>query len=430
MASGYRQRVNSGSLLVAVLFAYAVLPAAAQNILAGRTVSVWTNVETEQSPLAASLTSGLQWGVIGIVALLAIRSLPMVRLGLWFWVFVAPWAVISLATLAVEHRFSYTSILYPLIGLVAGTLKEPRTALRTIGILTALLAGFSIVLGTVMPESGMFPINADNEKSFIGDQLLVGPLTHPNTLGETLAMGFPFISLIRGRPARFVGYGVTLFALFWCGSRTAMLAVGLGIVVALCWMLIRTYGTRAYFSPLVQFTIYSGVVVVGPVLVSSGLDDAYSFSGRGEIWAGSLEQWAEHPWIGNGAQVYSDLAKVANQVGIGAFHGHNMYVNALTTSGILGAAVLTILYGVLLMRSWKLGPYAIGLAVWGIVFIADGWLEVPSDLFTLGTLTWVVWVPLAVMLSGSLMPRREEHALPATVQLDRDALPSHSPIAL
>lgn len=36
----------------------------------------------------------------------------------------------------------------------------------------------------------------------------------------------------------------------------------------------------------------------------------------------------------------------------------------------------------------------------GTVFVSVCWLEVPTDLATFATLSWVAWVPLAVLARG------------------------------
>jgi O-antigen ligase len=398
----FSMRFNPGSVLVIVMFAYAVVPAAAQNLVYVR-APVWANVQTETSALASTLGTLLQYAVIGTVAVLAINAVRYLQPSWWFAVFLLPWVTMSIATVYMEGRFSYTSIIYPLVGIVAGSLREPLVALRTVGTLTSSLALFSIGLGLLKPTAGLFPVSAQNDKSIIGDKLLVGPLYHPNTLGETLALGLPFVSLIRSTALRRMSYGLVGFALVWTASRTAIIAAVLGAVVVVAWMFVRKYRQGSMFSPLVLLVIYGSAVFVGPAVVTYGLGDVSSLSGRGQIWQGSLEQWAESPLIGKGVHVYAELAKMWNNVGFGAFHGHNMYVTFLITSGVLGAAALTIVYASILFQSWKLGRAAIiGPAAWTIIFIADGWMEVPSDLFTLGTLSWLAWLPLAVTLAGSL----------------------------
>lgn len=412
-----RSRINGGSLLVMAMFAYGVLPAALQNLFNTR-APVWVTVETETSPLASMAGSILQYALIGLVAILALKGLSRFRGGWWLVVFVLPWVIMTIATAYGEHKFSYTSLIYPLVGLVAGSLKDPTAALRTAGKLTSLLAAGSIALGVFLPKAGLFPISADNDKSVIGDKLLAGPLFHPNTLGEALALGLPLVSLIKSKFWRLTSYALVLFALVWSGSRTAMIAAGVCIVAAACWSLIRKYQKGSMFSPLVLMGIYSGIVFIGPYIVSTGLGDVASYSGRGQIWQGSLDLWSAKPLIGYGVHIYTNLATIGNDVGQGAFHGHNMFVTFLITSGVLGAAALAIVYFAILRRSWVLGRAAIiGPAVWSVAFIVDGWMEVPSDLFTPGTLSWIVWLPLAVTLSGSL--KRPNEAEQATQSPDK-----------
>lgn len=414
--SGTATKFDMGSLLVLAMFSYAVLPAAAQNLLNVR-APVWANVQTETSPLASMLGTLFQFAVLGSVAILAVAGLRRLRIGPWLVIFLLPWAAMNIATVYMEGRFSYSSVVFPLVGLAAGGLAEPMRTLRTVGILTGVLAAGSIAMGALLPKAGLFSVSLLNDKSIIGDKLLVGPLYHPNSLGETLALGLPFVLLIKSKFWRGVSFALVVFALVWTASRTGIIAASVGCIVAICWMAVRN-SQKSMLAPLILACIYMTVIFVGPAAVSYGIADPKSFSGRGQIWQGSLEQWERSPLIGNGVHIYAELAKMWNNVGIGAFHGHNMYVTFLMTAGVLGAAALTIVYIAILTRSWKLGSAGIiGPAVWPIAFIADGWMEVPSDLFTLGTISWVVWVPLAVVLSGILhQTTTSTEAHPGTVE--------------
>lgn len=413
MPASRQQKIDRGSLLVTALFAWAVVPAALQNLLNPRT-RISVQLQTETSPLATQVGSILQFVVIAVALIVALLSFRKVKPGWSFVVFLLPWAAMTVATLVVEHKVSYTSLIYPAAGIVAVSLEDPKRVLRTIGGLASLLAVASLVLALVRPDAALMAQAAGVDKGIISDKLLVGPLYHPNQLGESLALGLPFVAFLQRRRWRWLGYAAVAVALLWSGSRTSLLAAGVGLVAALCWLSIRKHGKGAMFTPLALYALNIGVLATGALVVMTS--NTESFTGRGLIWAGALEQWADSPVIGNGVQVFADLARIRNDVGTGAYHAHNMYVHFLITSGLIGLAAIILLYLVALRRGWKLGRAGIvAPSVWVFVFIAVGWLEVPTDLFTPGTEIWAIWVPLALVLSGKLAPAEvgEGSAIPS-----------------
>lgn len=406
----FQMRIDRGSLLVVSLFAWAVIPAAAQNLLNPRT-RISVQLQTESSALAIQAGTLLQFTAIVVAAVVGFASLRRVKLGWSFVVFLLPWVAMTIATLVMEHKFSYTSFIYPIAGTVAGSLEDPKRVLRTIGILASLLALASLVLALVKPDAALMAQAAGVDKSLIGDKLLVGPLYHPNQLGESLALGLPFVAFLNRRRWRRLGYAVVAVALLWSGSRTSLLAAGVGLVAAICWLSIRKHGKKAIFSPLALYVLNVAVLTTGVLVVATS--NTESFTGRGLIWAGALEQWGESPVIGNGVQVFADLARIRNDVGSGAFHAHNMYVHFMVTAGLVGLAALSLLNLAALRRGWKLGRAGvIAPAVWVFVFIAVGWLEVPTDLFTPGTEVWAIWIPLALILAGKVGASPDDGVIP------------------
>ncbi|WP_171042372.1 O-antigen ligase family protein [Sinomonas gamaensis] len=389
---------DRGSIFVVALFAWAVLPAAAQNLLNART-QISVQLQTETSPLAMQLGSALQVAVILVALVVGGFSLRRFRGGFALIIYLLPWVAMTIATAYMEHRISYTSVIYPVAGVVAGSLDDPKRVLRTIGSLASLLAISSLVLAVAMPGAALMEQSPGVDKGIISSQLLVGPLYHPNQLGESLALGLPFVAFIVRRRWRWMGYTVVAVALLWSGSRTSLVAAGVGVLATILWLSIRKYGKKAAFSPLGLYILNVSVFITGALVVITS--NAESFTGRGLIWAGSLDQWATSPMLGKGVQIFAELAEIQNDVGSGAFHAHNMYVHFLITCGLVGLAGLVLLYLVALGRGSSLGRAGIiAPSVWVFVFITVGWLEVPTDLFTPGTEVWAIWIPLAVVTMG------------------------------
>lgn len=387
--------MRGGPALTIVLFLYAVMPAAIQNLIGGRSrISIFKPV----TPIALSGRSGLVLQLLLLAGLyVAVTGgLRRMRLTWSTWVCLLPWGALVFSTLLATHRLGFTALLY--VGAVLVGANADRTAtLRTIGACTAVLAAVSLALAVVAPGKVLLA-QADFDKSIFGDRLLAGPLYHPNALGQSLALGFPFLAMIERRGWRRAGVAATVVALVWSGSRTSMLAVGLALIVRAGWkrrekaqvMAVRVF-TRRWLA-----CVYVAVAVIGPLLVFSTSRD---FSTRRLIWDGSLNLWRSSPIRGNGATVYSQVGETGG-LGSGAFHGHNLLVHTLATAGLIGACALTVLVVRILRGAWAQGLHGgRPLAAWAVLFLAICWFEVPTDFVTPGTLSWVVWLPIVFLVT-------------------------------
>lgn len=395
-----KMRIDGASLVIVAMFLWTVAPSAVQTLVEGR-VGVRTGLEPPTSDVGEMVGSITLWVMLGTIALVALAGVTRFRFRWWQLVFLAPWVAQLVSSLVVERSLSLTSIVYPLIGIIVATLDPRTSVLRTVGVLTSLLAVASLVMAGVAPGSALLMQDAGTDKSVFGS-FLAGPLGHPNTLGQTLALGLPFVALIPARVWQWASYLCCGVALYWTGSRSALVAAGVALVLALMWRYRNgASGLRRTIVSVCLMLGTFGVVLVGPTLVLTATES--SFSERGQIWAGSLAKWAESPVIGNGPHIYSLLATQENDVGYYAFHGHNTFVHLAITCGALGVIALTGLYLVLLSRSLRLaGSGKVAIAVWAPLFVSMGWLEVQTDFFLLGSVSWVVWIPLALLLSGAV----------------------------
>lgn len=408
-------RIDSASLVIIAMFLWTIIPSAVQALGAGR-VGVRTGLEVPTSDSFEMLSLITQWMMLAIIGLVVLIRLPRFRFQRWQFIFVGPWIAQLISSLVMERSISLTGVVYPLVGIIVATLDNRTKALRTLGILTALLALGSLVMAALAPGSALLIQDTGTDKSPLGS-FLAGPLGHPNTLGQTLALGLPFVSLIPRRGWKWSAYACCAGALFWTGSRSALVAAGVALALALLWRYRhQSKGGLRSLTSVCLVVGYYGVVLVGPVLVLTSTEE--SFSGRGQIWSGSLAKWTESPIIGNGPHIYRLLATQENQVGYYAFHGHNAFVDIAITCGLLGVIALLCLYLLLLKRSWRLAcSGGISIAVWAPLFVSLGWFEVQTGFFLLGSLSWIVWVPLALMLSDSMLEKKTKSG----VQISRNS---------
>ncbi|MEC5183014.1 hypothetical protein RCH12_000457 [Cryobacterium sp. MP_3.1] len=370
-------------------------------------------------PIASLSKSILQFAVYAFSALTVLQALiGRTHYRKWFLVYLAPWVALSLSSLLATQSFTATSLVYVAMGLGIANHEDKMALLRALGGLTALLAMVSLVMVATTPNALMSQAHLADAKALVGTSLLNGPFSHPNTLGQTLAIGFPFVLMIKRRWMRILGVASVALALVWASSRTSILAVVIAVVVGLGWVAVKQLGRFEKVAVgLPLLTVYALIVPVAIVLV--GIAGPDSFSNRGVIWETSLNLWADRPVWGWGSDVYGSLSQSMRNIGVLAFHGHNMLVNALAVGGLVSAAALLVLYVVIIRKSWVQGyrEHNIAVSMFAVVFISIGWFEVPTTFYTLGATSWVAWaaVGLVLALPRALSVPGGPDLLPATL---------------
>jgi O-antigen ligase len=185
-----------------------------------------------------------------------------------------------------------------------------------------------------------------------GDRLQLLTPEH-NQLGRlaALAVVASVVLLARTEPRpRLVGAatvvtGVVVLGL--TGSRTAMAAAVLGLVVAVA----RRLGVIALVGLVVLGVGALGVVAATGVeeqLIDAAareddLEDLRTATGRTEIWAAMLDVWLEEPVVGHGTGTDEDLALAASQdgrIGFIARNSQNLPLHELVEHGIVGVFLL------------------------------------------------------------------------------------------
>lgn len=409
MASSFergRAPVEWLSLLAVALFAYTVVPASIQNVTTARTSAV-TTAETVQAPLAASAGTALTAVVLLVAVVGVLASIRRIRWGWWMVAAMLPFAAQCIALLYGIGSLGPQQLVYPAVVLVAGAMVNPGAVGRTLGWLTVLLAAASLSMTVVLPTQAFYTLSS--EKALFGS-LLAGPLYHPNSLGQMMALGLPFVLMLRRKSQRVLGFVAVAVTLVWSGSRTGMIAAGLAVAIMLCWRMAngRSELGRWIGVPLALLG-YAAAVVIGPALVADATGT--SFTDRGQIWTAAIARWETSPVTGMGPGFFNYEALFRNDLGSGAFHAHNLGVHMLTTAGVLGVIALAIYVLLLLSRSWnagRAGAYAI--AAYVPALLADGWLELPTDFFSLGSNVWITWIPLALVASGAFTRRLQNNA--------------------
>ncbi|GAB2590268.1 O-antigen ligase family protein [Microlunatus antarcticus] len=329
----------------------------------------------------------------------------------------APWAWVEVRGFTLDAASGVSDLVYPAVVVAVWLVRPGLRHLRLLGYLAAAVALVSIVIGVGFPDQGVFrsvdgsAIN--EEKAILPFGVLVGVFTHGNTLGQYLLMGLPLIALVPRRGLRAVLLAVTAGALLWSAARSTIAgAVALALVVAVLSLL--PPGRRSVPYRLVLGGAFALVAVL-PFVTRAPL----AFTGRGAIWSNSLGYWREHPWVGNGSDFYTRIARTTADLGGTVYHGHNETVQLLVTGGV----VLVVLVGLLLVAVIRRATDertggTIGLAI--LLALAGASLLEVSLLFDdSGAFDPVLLLPLATLLVGEPLgeaaraPRAVEHRLPA-----------------
>ena len=414
-APGRDRFVTAAVVVTLLLFGRAVLVPALQILTTGRPrISTTIAVEASGAGVTAALSNLLLVAATGLTLLTLLANAGRLSWNPRLPLLLAPWTAITLAGLLNTGRPSVSTLLVPAVGLLATQVRDLRPVLRVIGGLTVVTAAMSLAAAAVVPSLAITQAGLNDAKAVIGGQLLAGLTLHPNTLALQLALGLPFVALIRRAPLRRVGLAMVLFALVWTSSRTSLVAVAVGLAALALFQWGRSTRTGWGLAPLGLLGVYAVAVLTGPYLALT-TRAADAFTGRGAIWAASLDYWQLHPWIGNGPTVYNRVARIANDFGAGAFHGHSTFVNVLTISGVVGMAAVTAVVLWALRTSYRAGwAGRWHLAMWPLVFVTMGWFEVPTDFSNIGTSAWVVIIPLAAVVLAD--PEAERRTPPAGVR--------------
>ncbi|MGB3482375.1 MAG: O-antigen ligase family protein [Mycobacterium sp.] len=210
----------------------------------------------------------------------------------------------------------------------------PIAELKWFPITVAAISVYSLIGGLLIPEYMMY--NVDSQKDIIPGWELAGPFGHANVLGMYCALAFALVPLIVGTRWRWVIATILFVTLLAAASRTALIATAMVLLWwAFCWL-------RGATSVRLVGTLLAGFTATA-MFVFPFLDwDPSAFTDRAYVWAESLRVWQQSPWVGMGVNWFlvdaQSLSNIAKWAFVGT--GHNLVVDTLVRSGLLGVAVL------------------------------------------------------------------------------------------
>lgn len=219
--------------------------------------------------------------------------------------------------------------------------------------------------------------------------------------------------------------GMTVGMMFFCvfllfsGERVVFL---LGAMFLVLWL-----GCAIALRPVLRLRLLAvlGVSGAGAVLlgiwqaehirprVQAFLDDVshFSESGYGKIFHSAESLWQQSPWFGIGMRQYSKLCvseggptdfALASGADLCAHHPHNIYLELLAQSGLIGLVLFMVFLGLVfrdLLRkaAWRQDPM-LAMILFGSVFIIF-WPFASSMSINANNYAGVVWLTIAWALS-------------------------------
>jgi hypothetical protein len=210
----------------------------------------------------------------------------------------------------------------------------PVAELKWVPIIGTLIGAYSIVGGLVLPDYMMY--QANSEKAIIPGWELAGPFGHGNVLGMFCGLAFALVPLISEARWRLLCGSILFATVVLSASRTAVIAAG---IVALWWILCWF---RSVISVRLVGTVLVGCAATAMFVFPFLSWDPHAFSDRASIWAASLDVWQQSPVFGLGVNWFLTDARVTGNIAAWAYvgTGHNLIIDTLVKSGLLGIAVL------------------------------------------------------------------------------------------
>ncbi len=226
--------------------------------------------------------------------------------------------------------------------LAVWSVGAPIAQLKWVPIVVTGIAVYSLVGGLIIPDYMMY--NTESTKAIIPGWELAGPFGRANTLGFYCAIAFSFLPLLSERRWRIVCGFILLTTTAAAASRTSLIAMGL---VALWWAIcslrsvvsIRLVGTCLVVLAGTAMTVF-------PFLDWNPSD----LSERPLVWVSALQVWERSPVFGQGVNWFLTDAQETGNDAVWAFvgTGHNVLIETLVKSGLIGVAVLVpVLVGAL-----------------------------------------------------------------------------------
>lgn len=230
---------------------------------------------------------------------------------------------------------------------------------------------------------------ASGQGRLVGYGAFRNPLLTSHVFGffMTLLLGLFFAERSRVALYPLIGLLILGALLVATGSRTPLLAGG----AALLWLTFLTHDRRSMLYLCVALLIAAFIVFWKPEIV---LQRGVSY--RPYIWLEALDQIGQRPWFGHGygASLSIELPGVARWS-----DPHNLTLLVLYSSGLVGAAFWTFMYGSALYQSWqnRSDKWVVVFSATVVFGLVAGMTEGGSFIPRPNERWFIIWIPLALL---------------------------------
>lgn len=253
-----------------------------------------------------------------------------------------------------------------------------------------------------------------------------GLFIHKNNMGAFMVLALPTV-LVFHRPGIIKWGTLGLLGILLAGSRSATgFTAGAFVVLAWIWLLLYHNQARedARNATLLFLTSVLGALAVISTAVASvaTITSAYgkdtTFSGRTLIWEASLDALWREPWLGYGFGalfwldgVSPETAEIWRQVGFRNSHAHNGPLDLALQIGLVGLAIMMVLWVSIVWRGWEAISSQPDLGIWTICFASSNFLmSISEDVFYGG------WLAVFALVKMLLMRRDESLRRPGWLE--------------
>ena len=278
--------------------------------------------------------------------------LPLVLFVGWAFLSVL-WSPLKTVSLGQALGLASLVMISAWIALACRSVSQRHFVMRHLLIALLVFSSFMLIVHLLRPDlSGL-----DRELQMQG----ANGLCHPTVAASTAALGF-ILTLLAIKTLSNFQFGffalpalcVHASVIYFAQNRTAIAMTGLVALITV----IRFYSRKTHGTLLIAgsalivlllladpgFMLLEDRLEAGAELLSRGQTEEQlrGVSGRMEIWQAVWEQWELSPWLGHGYFVTSEDGRLDVWNGPANHTAHNIGLQVLVSTGIVGGTLLLI----------------------------------------------------------------------------------------
>jgi O-antigen ligase len=222
---------------------------------------------------------------------------------------------------------------------------------------------------------------------------------------------------------------ITVLALFWVVSRSAIVALAVATVAFAALLYSRRHigpERRRMVYVTLAGVILAGAAWRGPDLILQRFQDETSFVGRVDAWRDATAVMADFPLFGTGVNTYADAMLFYQTRNRAQYmsRAHNDYVQVMAEGGLLvgvPVAAVLICLAVLIVRNvaaarreargyWIRAGAGIGVLALGVQELFEFSMQIPANAFFCATLAAIAITPATPTSRRTAENRRDNIA--------------------